>query len=154
MFIVDKIDNSSGRDNTSTRSCRPRRVWPRHRYLRGAVCWVTESVRNFYQLEYVHKTFTLELIESVLTYSSARSLSFHTISGSYSDLTNSSLCSSKRPASSPLLRSPSAAPALSSSYSSNLPPSSRPLPEVEVILTLLIKLIGGETDVGEPRPDR
>ena len=33
-----------------------------------SVCRVTESVRDFYQLEYLHKAFTLDLIESVPTH--------------------------------------------------------------------------------------
>jgi hypothetical protein len=68
----------------------------------------------------------------------------------YSDYnTTSSPCSSKHSPSAPLSRLPSAAPVLSSSYSTNF---SELETETEIILMLLIKLISGETDASEPRP--
>ncbi|KAI0268493.1 hypothetical protein BGY98DRAFT_1190607 [Russula aff. rugulosa BPL654] len=119
-------------------------------YSQASVCWVTESVRNSYQLEYLYKTFTPELIDDVLS-------NFHYI----------------------FRNGPQAFRALTLHTSPPLPPTptlserSTPLPtlrgtravflvqkqfpfeleiEVEVTLTLLINLISGETDAGEPRP--
>ncbi|KAF8500785.1 hypothetical protein F5888DRAFT_1793216 [Russula emetica] len=92
---------------------------------------------QFLQLEYLHKTFSLELIESVLT-------NYHKLLRKLLLLLQHHLF--------PLLlktlseRSAFPLPSSASQFSSELET------EAEVILTLLIKLISGETDASEPRP--
>jgi hypothetical protein len=104
---------------------------------------------QFLELEYLHKTFALELIESVLTnyhelfrkvgfsslrpvlqQSSSHDRHVHSIPSScfYYNIT-SSHCSSKHSPSAPLSLLRSAAHASSSSCSSNSPPNSRPRPK-------------------------
>jgi hypothetical protein len=104
------------------------------RVTAGSVCWVTESVRNSYQLEYLHKAFTLDLIESVLTH-------FYYLPPVPQML-------SERSAFPLALRGTRVVFHLLKQFSSELET------EVEVILTLFIKLISSETDTGEPRPGR
>ena len=107
---------------------------------------------QFLQLEFLHKTFALELIESVLTnyhelfrkvrllplthpnsvcqHSSSNHSHVHSIPNSYSCYnTTFSPCYSRRSPNVLRSRSPSAAPVLSSSCSSNSPPSSRLRPK-------------------------
>jgi hypothetical protein len=126
---------------------------------------------QFLQLEYLHKTFALELIESVLTnyhelFRNVR-LPVTYLRPVASSCPQSLTCSqhsellillqhhlfplllktlSERSAFPLALRGTRVVFLLLKQFSSKLET------EAEVILTLLIKLISGETDAGEPRP--
>jgi Guanine nucleotide exchange factor in Golgi transport N-terminal len=127
---------------------------------------------QFLQLEYLHKTFALELIESVLTnyhelFRKVCLFSPLPIRDLYASSCPQSLSCSQHPELLILLQH-HLFPLLLKTLSERsafplalrgtrvvfllLKQFSRLETEAEVILTLLIKLIGGETDTGEPRP--
>jgi hypothetical protein len=127
---------------------------------------------QFLRLEYLHKTFTLELIESVLTNHHElfpRCVSPPLIRDLYASSCPRITLMFTAFRALNLITTPPFPPAPQRSPSSAFPLalhgtrvvflllrlkqfSSKLETEAEVILTLLIKLIGGETDAGEPRP--
>jgi hypothetical protein len=139
---------------------------------RTSVCWVTQSVRNSYNSststrrcsradrERTHeRPPTLPQGVHLLPFTHPRSVfqqlssnhcHVHSIPSSYSYYnTSSSPCSSNHSPSAPLSRLRPTTPVLSSSCSSN---SLRTRNGGRSHLTLIIKLIIGGTDAGEPRP--
>ena len=106
--------------------------------------------RQFLQLEYLHKTFVLEPIESVF-------MNYYQFQGVSLPPYQSEICMPAVAVKSLSCSQHSELLILLYCNTTSSPSSSNNSPlnletEAKVILTLLIKLISGETDAGESRP--